>query len=400
MKLWEKETLKDLGEAKMVEEFTVGNDRVLDMHIASYDVMASIAHAKMLGTTGIIPLTDSKLLITELENILSEIRSGKFRIEEGVEDVHSQLEIILTQRLGEAGKKIHTARSRNDQSLTAIKLFIKDELKTVLSEMNSLCKLLLKLSTRHKCVLLPGYTHFQVAMPSSFGLWFGAYAESLDDDKHLLGAALAVADKNPLGSAAGYGTSFPIDREMTTKELGFAGMNENVVYAQMTRGKTEKIAAVAVAGIASTLNKLAYDAILFMSQDLGFISFPDQLTTGSSIMPHKKNPDVWEIIRGKTNQLMALPNTITMMTTNLPSGYHRDFQLLKEEIFPAFGKLKSCISMATLMLKSIQVREDILSQEKYKHVFSVAEVNKLVMQGVSFREAYRKVAKEIEEGSF
>lgn len=396
-KLWEKPTIKN---PKWLEEFTIGKDKSLDLLLAPHDIMASMAHANMLAKTGLISNKENGLLQEELKSILDKVNDGNFGIEEGIEDVHSQIEFLLTKKLGDTGKKIHTARSRNDQVLTAIKLFIKDELKETSRQVKELFNLLQLLSEKHKDVLLPGYTHLQVAMPSSFGLWFGAYAESLDDDMEMMLAAYRMANKSPLGSGAGYGSSLPIDREFTTLEMGFAQLNFNVVYSQMTRGKTEKAAAIALAAIANTLSKLSMDVCLFMSQNFNFISFPDELTTGSSIMPHKKNPDVFELVRGKCNRLQALPNEIALLITNLPSGYQRDLQLTKESLFPAFAELNACLIAVTEMLKQVQVRKDILNDEKYRHIFSVEKVNELVKQGVPFREAYKLVGEEISCGEF
>lgn len=400
MKLWSKNKVTSETEAKRVETFTVGTDSSLDLLLAPYDVKASVAHAKMLGKVGLIPERDAGSLIQALNEIDEWIKDGSFCIEAGVEDVHSQIELLLTRKLGDIGKKIHLGRSRNDQVLTAIKLFIREELTSICLQTSTFRSRLLQAATDHKHIELPGYTHFQVAMPSSAELWLGAYAESLEEDMELVKAAIRVADKNPLGSAAGYGSNLPLDREFTTKEIGFAGMNVNPVYAQMTRGKTERVAAQALSVLAGTLNKLAYDCILFMGQDMNFISFPDHLTTGSSIMPHKKNPDVWEIIRGKTNQLQSLPNTITLMITNLPSGYHRDLQLIKEELFPAFQSLKDCLAMADLMIGSISFRENILEDDKYKYIRSVERVNEKVLEGKAFRDAYREVSEQISEGTY
>ena len=396
MKLWQKDT----EVKKEVEKFTVGNDRKLDLLLAEHDVIGSLAHTTMLAQIGLLTKAELTKIHKELNLILSEIKKGKFAIEAGVEDVHSQIELMLTRKIGDAGKKIHSGRSRNDQVLLDIKLFLRVELKNTTTEIENLFNTLITLSEKHKNKLLPGYTHLQVAMPSSFGLWFGAYAESLVDDMEMILAAYNVANKNPLGSGAGYGSSFPLKRATTTKLLQFETMNHNVVYAQMTRGKSEKIAAMALACVAATLSKLAMDVCLYMSQDLGFISFPDELTTGSSIMPHKKNPDVFELIGGKCNKLQALPNEIILLINNLPSGYHRDMQLTKECIMPAFVEINTCITMADYMLKQIIVRDNILKDEKYKFVFSVEEVNKEVLKGTPFRDAYKKVGKQIEDGKF
>lgn len=396
MKLWQKNTSVN----NLVEVFTVGQDREMDLYLASFDVLGSLAHTKMLNSIGLLEDNDLEAVQAELKNIYKEIAYGKFTIEEGVEDVHSQVELLLTQRVGEAGKKIHSGRSRNDQVLVDLKLFFRSQIQEMVASSKELFDLLIVLAEEHKEKLLPGYTHLQIAMPSSFGLWFGAYAESLIDDLELMLGAFKVTNKNPLGSAAGYGSSFPLNRQQTTDLLGFNTLNYNVVYAQMGRGKTERILAQAMSSIAATLNRMAMDACLFMNQNFGFISFPDELTTGSSIMPHKKNPDVWELIRGRSNQLQALPNQITMLTTNLPSGYHRDMQLLKETLFPAFVSLMSCLDMAKLMLKNIKIKENILEDDKYAYLFSVEVVNNLVLEGLPFREAYKKVGLDIEAGKF
>ncbi|MBA3706082.1 MAG: argininosuccinate lyase [Bacteroidetes bacterium] len=397
MKLWQKENNKP---SELIEKFTVGKDNELDLLLAEFDVLGSIAHTQMLESIGLLTKKELSSIHTELKNILNEIKKGKFKIEDGVEDIHSQIELMLTKRIGEAGKKIHSGRSRNDQVLVDIKLYIRYELKEIVKQVSKLFDQLIKLSEQHKAKLLPGYTHFQIAMPSSFGLWFGAYAESLTDDMELILAAYNVTNKNPLGSGAGYGSSFPLNRTMTTKALEFETMNHNVVYAQMTRGKTEKITAMAMSSVAATLSKLAYDVCLYMNQNFGFITFPDNLTTGSSIMPHKKNPDVFELIRAKCNKLQALPNELALLTNNLPSGYHRDLQLTKESLFPAIAELKSCLQMTEFMLQHIKVKDDILKDEKYKHLFSVEVVNAEVLSGVPFREAYKKVGNAIEKGKF
>ena len=396
MKLWQKETSTN----NLVEAFTVGQDREMDLFLASFDVLGSLAHTKMLHRIGLLPNEDLAAVQQELKNIYKEIADGKFIIEEGVEDVHSQIEMLLTQRIGEAGKKIHSGRSRNDQVLVDLKLFFRSQIQEMVGSVNELFELLIELAETNKEKLMPGYTHLQIAMPSSFGLWFGAYAESLIDDLELLLASYKICNKNPLGSAAGYGSSFPLNRSLTTQLLGFDYLNYNVVYAQMGRGKTERILSQAMSSIAATLNKMAMDACLFMNQNFGFISFPDELTTGSSIMPHKKNPDVWELIRGRTNQIQALPNQIIMLTTNLPSGYHRDMQLLKETLFPAFQSLMACLDMSKLMLQNIKIKDNILDDPKYQYLFSVEEVNKQVLAGTPFREAYKKVGLAIEAGNF
>lgn len=396
MKLWQ----KDKASLAAVEQFTVGKDREMDAFLAPFDVLGSMAHITMLQSIGLLEAEELTILKQELRNIYQEIQSGNFKLEDDVEDIHSQVELLLTRRLGEVGKKIHSGRSRNDQVLVDLKLFLRHELQTMTEEVGTLFRLLQQKSEEYKAHLIPGYTHLQIAMPSSFGLWFGAYAESLVDDLTMLQGAYKVVNKNPLGSAAGYGSSFPLDRELTTALLGFDSLNYNVVYAQMGRGKTEKIVSFALAGIASTIAKMAMDACMFMNQNFGFISFPDELTTGSSIMPHKKNPDVWELIRSHGNKLQALPNEIAMMITNLPSGYHRDLQLLKENLFPAFQTLKDCIRMSRLMLENIRIKENILDDEKYQYLFSVEVVNNLVLQGTPFREAYKKVGMDIENGTF
>ena len=396
MKLWQK-NISSLAE---VERFTVGNDRHFDAMMARHDVLGNMAHAIMLSEIGLLTVAEKEQLLAELKRIHETVKSGSFQIADGVEDVHSQVEFLLTAALGDTGKKIHSARSRNDQVLVDLKLFLRDELQALAEAILPFFALLQKKSDEFKDHLLPGYTHLQLAMPSSFGLWFGAYAESLVDDMIMLRAAYEVVNKNPLGSAAGYGSSFPINRTRTAELLGFADLNHNVVYAQMGRGKAERIVAMAMANIADTLARLSMDACLYLNQNFGFISFPPELTTGSSIMPHKKNPDVFELIRSHANRIKALPNEIMMMTTNLPSGYHRDLQLLKENLFPAFGILKDCIAMASLMLENIAVNDNILADEKYKYLFSVEEVNKLVLQGMPFRDAYKTVGLAIENGSY
>jgi argininosuccinate lyase len=396
MKLWQ----KDIDVNKAVENFTVGNDREFDVLLAPFDVLGNIAHAQMLATIGLLTIEESKQLVAELKIIYEKIQSGVFTIASNVEDVHSQIEFLLTERLGDIGKKIHAARSRNDQVLVDVKLYLRNELEELVNAIQPFFKLLLTQSEAFKNALLPGYTHLQIAMPSSFGLWFGAYAESLVDDVITMRAAYEVVNKNPLGSAAGYGSSFPINRTLTTQLLGFADLNYNVVYAQMGRGKAERITAQALTNLADTLARMSMDMCLYLNQNFDFVSFPPELTTGSSIMPHKKNPDVFELIRSKCNQIKTLPNEIMMMTTNLPSGYHRDLQLLKEHLFPAFKTLKDCLQMATLMLGNISIKENILSDEKYKYLFSVEEVNKLVLSGVPFRDAYKQVGRVIEANEF
>src|SRR4051812_1458745 len=396
MKLWQ----KNITTSEAVEIFTVGRDREMDMYLAPFDVQGSLAHITMLQSVGLLTTGDWTVLSAELKKIYKEIEAGNFSLQEGVEDIHSQVELLLTERLGEVGKKIHSGRSRNDQVLVDLKLFFRSAIEQLVQNIEHLFQLLQQKSEAFKQHLLPGYTHLQLAMPSSFGLWLGAYAESLVDDVITLQSAYKVVNKNPLGSAAGYGSSFPLNRTYTTKLLGFDDLNYNVVYAQMSRGKSERIVAQALSSVAATLNKLSMDCCLYMNQNFDFISFPDELTTGSSIMPHKKNPDVFELIRAKCNQLQALPNDVALLTTNLPSGYHRDFQLLKEHLFPAFTTLNSCIDMMHLMITNIKVKLDLLSDERYKYLFSVEEVNKLVLQGMPFRDAYKKVGLEIEEGNF
>jgi argininosuccinate lyase len=396
MKLWQ----KNIESLKEVEHFTVGKDREFDLLLAPFDVLGNIAHAKMLASVGLLTSGEAEALTKQLRNIYTEIRNQKFEIQNDVEDVHSQIEFLLTEKHSDIGKKIHSARSRNDQVLVDIKLFLRNEIEKTVNTVHSFFELLITQSEKYKEYLLPGYTHLQLAMPSSFGLWFGAYAESLVDDTITLKAAYDIVNKNPLGSVAGYGSSFPINRTLTTQLLGFADLNYNVVYAQMGRGKAERIVANALANVADTLSKLSMDACLFINQNFGFISFPGEFTTGSSIMPHKKNPDVFELIRSYCNRIKALPNEIMMITTNLPSGYHRDLQLLKEHLFPAFETLKTCIDMAGLMLGNIEIKKDILSDEKYKYLFSVEEVNKLVLQGMPFRDAYKKVGLDIEANRF
>jgi len=396
MKIWQKNT----ESLKEVETFTVGKDRELDMFLAPFDVLGSLAHIKMLKEVGLLSKEDLNELENGLKDIYKDIQSGNFTLEEGVEDIHSQVEFILTKKLGEAGKKIHSARSRNDQVILDLKLFLRSEIEGLVHEVNKFFNLLQAQSEKYKDYLLPGYTHFQLAMPSSFGLWFGAYAESLVDDLITLHAAWEIVNKNPLGSAAGFGSSFPINRKMTTQLLGFEDLNYNVVYAQMSRGKTEKVLSQSLANISSTLARMSMDACIYLNQNFGFISFPDELTTGSSIMPHKKNPDVFELIRGHCNRIQALPNEIMLITTNLPSGYHRDFQLLKEHLFPAIKNLKDCIRMAILMFENIEIKKDILSDEKYKYLFTVEEMNKLVLDGMPLRDAYKKIGADVEEGKF
>jgi argininosuccinate lyase len=396
-KLWSKQ---NTSTSQQVESFTVGRDKEFDVLLAEYDVLGSLAHTQMLESVGLLSKEDRDLIHRELNNILIVIREGGFTIEKDIEDVHSQVEYLLTQRIGEAGKKIHSGRSRNDQVAVDIKLYLRAQVLHLKDEAKQLFDLLIQLSGQYKDKLLPGYTHLQIAMPSSFGLWFGAYAESLIDDLELLAAAYHIVNKNPLGSGAGYGSSFPLDRELTTRLLGFTSPNYNSVYAQMTRGKTEKIVATGLASIASTLGRLAMDCCLYINQNFGFISFPSELTTGSSIMPHKKNPDVFELIRAKCNRIQATPNELTLLVSNLPSGYHRDLQLTKEILFPAIEEGKACLQMTRLMLSNIQIKDNILDDEKYKYLFSVEAVNELVNKGVPFREAYRQVGDQIEKGQF
>lgn len=396
MKLWEKGIPTD----KKIEHFTVGNDRELDVLLAKYDAIGNIGHAKMLAKVGLITEEEKNQLLQGLEEILVEIEAGDFVIEDSFEDVHSKIEYVLTQKVGDAGKKIHTARSRNDQVLVDVHLYLKAEIQQIKELVRELFDLLMSKAETHKDVLLPGYTHLQVAMPSSFGLWFSAYAESLIDDVTLLNAALKVVDQNPLGSAAGYGSSFPIDRTETTQNLGFTTMKYNVVAAQMSRGKAEKTTSFAMASVAATLSKLAMDVCLYLSQNFDFMSLPGHLTTGSSIMPHKKNPDIFELIRGKSNKIQALPYELTLITNNLPSGYHREMQLLKEGLFPAIENLKACLSMAHYAIKDITVKENIFDDPKYKYSFTVDTLNEMVVAGVPFRDAYKIVAEQIENGTF
>ena len=396
MKLWQKNYQVD----KSIDTFTVGDDRDLDLYMAKFDVLGSLAHTRMLEKVGLLTAEDLDQVQQGLKDIYYEIEAGNFTIEDGVADVHSQVEMLLRRRLGEFGKKIHSGRSRNDQVLVDIKMFMRHELMRIVSSYQQLFDVLQGLSNEHKDKLLPGYTHLQLAMPSSFGMWFGAYAEAITDDMEVLLAAYNSTNKNPLGSAAGYGSTFPLDRQLTTDLLGFDTLNYNAVFAQMSRGKAERNVAFAIASVASTLSKLAYDVVLYMNQNFGFISFPDELTTGSSIMPHKKNPDVFELIRGKCNVLQSLPNEIMLLTSNLPSGYHRDLQLTKDVIFPAFAKIISCIDMTTYMLSQVKVKDGLLDDEKYDVLFSVDAVNNLVVEGKPFRDAYKIVGGEIAEGKF
>ena len=395
-KLWEKSVQVNTE----IENFTVGKDREMDLYLAKHDVLGSIAHTTMLASINLIEKDELEILIRELRNIYQLAEEGKFIIEDGVEDVHSQVELMLTRKLGDLGKKIHSGRSRNDQVLLDLKLFTRTQLKELAESVHTLFTTLIAQSNRYKEVLMPGYTHLQIAMPSSFGLWFGAYAESLADDLQLLQAAYKICNRNPLGSAAGYGSSFPLNREMTTQLLGFDSMNYNVVYAQMGRGKMERTVSFAISSIAATLSKLAFDACMFNSQNFGFIKLPDEFTTGSSIMPHKKNPDVFELTRAKCNKLQALPYQITLITNNLPSGYFRDMQIIKEVFIPAFEELQSCIYMVNRMMQEVKVNKQILEDKKYDLIFSVEEVNKRVLDGVPFRDAYKEVGLEIESGNY
>ena len=397
MKLWSKEKTST---AEQIEQFTVGQDRNFDMLMAIFDVQGSIAHVTMLGENGLMKKEEADLAVVTLNEILKEIESGNFSIEENAEDIHSQIEWMLTKRIGDIGKMIHSGRSRNDQVAVDIKLFLRSEIYHLKESIISLFDLLILKSEENKKKLIPGYTHLQIAMPSSIGLWLGAYAESLVDDMEFLSAAWNVTNKNPLGSGAGYGSSFKLNRSRTTELLQFNTLNYNSIYAQMSRGKTEKLVSTAIASCAATLSKLAMDCCLYMNQNFGFIHFPDELTTGSSIMPHKKNPDVFELIRAKCNRIQAIPNELTLLTNNLPSGYHRDMQLTKQILFPAIKELHACISMMKLMLSSISIKENILQDEKYAHLFSVEAVNELVNKGIPFRDAYAQVGNQIEKGEF
>lgn len=396
MKLWEKGIPTD----QRIDLFTVGNDRELDIVLAKYDVLGSLAQTKMLYQVGLITENEKKELLQALNEILKDIENNTFKIEENFEDVHSKIEFLLTEKVGDAGKKIHTARSRNDQVLVDMNLYLKDELKMIKDQTRKLFDLLLVLAEKNKNILLPGYTHFQIAMPSSFGMWFSAYAESLIDDVILLNAALKIVDQNPLGSAAGYGSSFPIDRTFTTRELDFKTLKFNSVAAQMSRGKSEKSTAYALSSLAGTLSKLAMDVTLYLSQNFNFLSLPPHLTTGSSIMPHKKNPDVFELIRGKCNKIQALPYELTLITNNLPSGYHRDLQLLKEGIIPGIQNCKACLEMAHYSLQDIQVNKNILDDPKYDYLFTVDALNELVAEGIPFRDAYKMIGQQVELGTF
>jgi argininosuccinate lyase len=397
MKLWQKDTT---ALSQLTENFTVGRDREFDLLLARHDVQGSIAHVTMLSECGLMTKEEAISAISGLQEIAAEIEAGRFVIEDGVEDVHSQVEFLLTQKIGDAGKKIHSGRSRNDQVAVDIKLYLRAAILDIKDEVAALFTLLQQQSETYKNVLLPGYTHLQIAMPSSFGLWLGSYAESLVDDMEMLSAAYAVANKNPLGSGAGYGSSFPLNRQRTTELLGFRTLNWNAVYAQTSRGKTEKLVAMAISSIAATLNKLSMDGCLYLSQNFNFISFPEHLTTGSSIMPHKKNPDIFELIRGKSNRLQSLPNELTLLTSNLPSGYHREMQLTKEILFPAIEELKACLQLMQVMVRELKVKEHILDDPKYTYLFSVEAVNELVNKGIPFREAYKEIGNQIEKGEF
>ena len=396
MKLWDKGYDID----SWIESFTVGNDRQLDMLIAQYDIEASVAHIKMLESIGLLTSEELHLLLNGLEQIAEEIATDKFKIEDGIEDIHSQVEQLLTQRLGEVGKKIHSGRSRNDQVLVDLKLFYRAQLQELAEETNKLFERLQTLSETYKNILMPGYTHLQVAMPSSFGLWFGAYAETLIDDMQIIASAYAIANQNPLGSAAGYGSSFPLNRTMTTQLLHFEDLHYNVIAAQMSRGKTEQAVGYAINAIATTIGRMAMDICLFNSQNYGFVRFPDAYTTGSSIMPHKKNPDVWEIMRGRCNSLRSVANEISLLLTNLPLGYHRDLQLLKDITFPAFQKLKECIRMADFMLQHIIVNEKAVDDSRYDYMFTVEDVNQLTLKGIPFREAYKTIGMQVQKGTY
>jgi len=395
-KLWDKGFEPD----RMIEEYTVGDDRTLDMRLARYDVEGSLAHIAMLEKIGLLTTDELAALTAGLHEIAAEIEAGRFEIEPDTEDIHSQVELLLTRRLGDVGKKIHSGRSRNDQVLVDLKLFLRDELRRIADDVRTLFDRLQSLSERYKEVLMPGYTHLQVAMPSSFGLWFGAYAETLVDDMRLVTAAWHIANQNPLGSAAGYGSSFPLDREMTTRLMGFETLHYNVVAAQMSRGKSERAAAAAIAAVAATVGRMAMDLCLMMSQNFGFVSLPDELTTGSSIMPHKKNPDVFEMVRGRCNRLQAVPNEIALLTTNLPTGYHRDMQLLKDILFPATAEIRRTLRMCSFMLAHLKINERILDDPRYDYLFTVEDVNRLVLQGVPFREAYRQVGMAVQRGEY
>lgn len=395
-KLWDKGFEPD----KVVERFTVGNDRKLDLQLARYDVQGSMAHIRMLESIGLLGSDELPVLLEALQSILADIDAGQFEIEDGVEDIHSEVEQLLTQRLGSMGKKIHSGRSRNDQVLVDLKLFFRDKIKEVATETGRLFERLQNLSEEYKDVLMPGYTHLQIAMPSSFGLWFGGYAETLVDDLSILAAAYHIANQNPLGSAAGYGSSFPLNRTMTTELLNFENLHYNVIAAQMSRGKTERAIGAALSSIAATVGRFAMDVCMFINQNFSFISFPDEYTTGSSIMPHKKNPDVFEIMRGKCNRLQSIPNELALMTTNLPIGYQRDFQLLKDVLFPAFGEMIDCLQLCDFMLQHIRVNRNILNDPKYDYLFTVEDVNRLVLDGVPFREAYKLIGMQVQSHTY
>jgi argininosuccinate lyase len=396
MKLWQKD--KEVN--KDIERFTVGKDREMDLFLAPFDVLGSMAHITMLESIGLIEKSELPILLNALRDIYKDIEAGNFQIEEGVEDVHSQVELILTRKLGDIGKKIHSGRSRNDQVLVDLKLFTRSAIRETVENIIALFESLIELSNKYQKVLIPGYTHLQIAMPSSFGLWFGAYAESLVDDMQMMLAAYNISNKNPLGSAAGYGSSFPLNRTLTTKLLGFEDLNYNVVYAQMGRGKTEKNVSAALASVAATLGRLSMDVCLYMNQNFDFLTLPDELTTGSSIMPHKKNPDVFELIRARCNRLQALPNEISLIMANLPSGYHRDMQLIKENFIPAFQDINDCLRIANFMVQHLKVKDNILQDPKYLYIFSVEVVNNLVLDGMPFRDAYKKVGMDIENKQF
>ncbi|MFO7657592.1 MAG: argininosuccinate lyase [Bacteroidales bacterium] len=396
MKLWD----KGISINKLIEAFTAGKDQEMDLYLARYDILGTIAHIIMLESIGLLSAGELKMLLPALHDIYKDIGEGKFSIESGVEDVHSQVELLLTKNLGDTGKKVHSGRSRNDQVLLDIKLFVRYELTEIVKSVHHLFEVLINLSEKHKDVIIPGYTHLQVAMPSSFGLWFGAYAESLTDDLQLMLAAYKINNQNPLGSAAGYGSSFPLNRQLTTDLLGFERMNYNVVYAQMGRGKVERTVASALASVASTISKMAADVCLFMSQNFGFVSLPDEFTTGSSIMPHKKNPDVFELLRAKCNKVQALANEILIISNNLPSGYFRDFQIIKESFFPSFEQMKECLGIAAFICGKLIVNNTVLEDEKYKFLYTVEDVNREVLKGVPFRQAYEKIGKEVLNGSY
>ena len=399
-KIWQKSASNNTQHTTIVEKFTVGNDLVFDNILAKFDVLGSLAHCEMLCSIKLLTKQEWVLIEKELKQILKEIENNNFKIEPGIEDIHSQVEHLLIERIGDIGKKIHSGRSRNDQVLTDLKLFFKSEIIEIISLIEILFKTLIQLSNKHKDELLPGYTHLQIAMPSSFGLWFGAYAESLVDDLEMLLAAYNVCNKNPLGSGAGYGSSFPLNRTLTTKLLGFKSLNVNSVYAQMTRGKSEKIVAMGLAGLAGTLSKFSYDMCLYLNQNFNFISFPDSLTTGSSIMPHKKNPDIFEIMRARCNKIQALPNELIILLNNLPSGYHRDCQLTKESLFPAFQSMKECLEMLNFMLQNIQIKKNSIKNSKYDYMFSVENVNQKVIDGMPFRDAYKNIGLDILNNTF